>query len=242
MCTLYILEIDDLFGLLEDYFEKPSQALRWDKTWVAPYTRPRMPILLANKSWASASWTLVPPWLKPGDHEALKKQSIMTANARSETMFDLPSFKHSARHYRCLVPATAFREWHSSQTGEQTMSQDSTNTNRSLGAKKVPYKIHLKNQTLFMMAGLYTQWQGEYTFTIITKPANKLMSFIHNGKTKKDGTPDPRMPALIPEEAWELWLGSQNREELLPLLEPNDKDGLEAEVFKNPPPSRAPRF
>lgn len=146
-------------------------------------------------------WGLIPTWVKdPGQFSTL-------INARAETLTDKPSFRGAIRHKRCLVPANGFYEW----TGAR-------------GAKK-PHYIHRSewraeapDETLppLAFAGLYEDWLGADgseidTMAIITVPANRLVSSVHD-----------RMPALLQPEDFDAWLDvkSVRDEEAVKLLQP----------------------
>lgn len=140
-------------------------------------------------------WGLVPSWAKD---PAIGHKMI---NARSETIFEKPSFRNLITKRRCMVISDGFYEW------------------RSLDAKhKQPYRIALKNDELFAFAGLWDSWNdkdsGEIlnTFTIITTEANKLVQPVHD-----------RMPVILSEEHEHLWLskvtGKKEIEELLVPIE-----------------------
>ncbi|MHB1920832.1 MAG: SOS response-associated peptidase [Chitinophagaceae bacterium] len=133
----------------------------------------------------SAHWGLIPSWCR--DRSAALVIRDRTINARSETMLELPSFRVPARRQRCLVPATGFYEY------MQGPAQ-----------KKYPFYIFLPGERIFSFAGLWDQWTdrttGEIlqTYTILTVPANGMMSRIHNsGK---------RMPLILPREREEAWI------------------------------------
>lgn len=214
MCNLYRIQGNteplDLIARLA----QPEPGLLWPQDWVLPFTRPWMPVVLGEgRRAALASWTLMPFWVRADDAAALKKQPRMTANARSETIFELASFKEAARTRRCLVPATQFREW---------QWQDPQ------GKVKIPHDIGREGGRPFFMAGLYSLWNGELTYTIVTKPANRLMTRIHNGVRAHSGQVDPRMPVLVDEADWDRWLSPGPREAVAPLFEPRDDDGLTA--------------
>jgi putative SOS response-associated peptidase YedK len=73
------------------------------------------------------------------------------------------------------------------------------------------------------LAGLYNNWtspEGETicTAAIITTEANELLASVH-----------PRMPAVLPEDAWMTWLdpSARDRERLLSLLKPFDSREME---------------
>lgn len=218
MCNLYHVKGSTEPTALIDQLKVPRQGVLWSDEWVVPFTRPWMPLVLGQPRQAAlGSWTLMPPWVKPDDPVAVKKQSGMTANARSETMFELASFRRAARTQRCLVLATAYREW---------QWQDPK------GKTKIPHTIAYPGETPFFMAGLWTEWHGELTFTIVTKPANALMRTIHNGVRSYSGEVDPRMPVVVPPDDWELWLAGGERAEVEHLFVPHDDDGLTAEPVR----------
>ncbi|MGA8943941.1 MAG: SOS response-associated peptidase [Thermoactinomyces sp.] len=102
-------------------------------------------------------------------------------NARAETLAEKPAYKIPFRKQRCLIPADGFYEW------------------KKLGEKKQPYRYQLKNGEPFAFAGLWDRWkQGNktlYSCTIITVDPNPLVNKVHN-----------RMPLILPEDAYDLWL------------------------------------
>jgi putative SOS response-associated peptidase YedK len=141
------------------------------------FEKPYVPILTSQSPYGFQlmQWGLIPNWVKT-DKEA-KEISLLTLNARAESIAQKPSFKQSSKSNRCLVPVTGFFEW------------------QQVNSKKIPWFITLKDEDLFSLAGLWSEWvnpqTGELTntFTIITTEANDLMAKIHN--TKK------RMPAIL---------------------------------------------
>ncbi len=131
-------------------------------------------------------WGLIPFWVK--DIEQADKIRAQTLNARSETVFEKPSFRLSIHKKRCLVISTGFFEWH------------------DFNKKKYPYFIHLKEIEIFALAGIYSQWVNKLTgeilntFSILTTSANPLMAKIHNSKE--------RMPLILSPETEHEWLNS----------------------------------
>ena len=81
------------------------------------------------------TWGLIPKWIKSIDES--KKIRTQTLNARSESVFEKPSFRNSITKKRCLIPASGFYEW------------------RDYNGKKYPYYIYLKDRDLFSFAGIY---------------------------------------------------------------------------------------
>jgi len=63
-----------------------------------------------------------------------------TYNARSEAIFDKPTWSRSIREWRCLIPANGFYEWKNLETG------------------KTPYYIQDASRSLFAFAGIYSVW------------------------------------------------------------------------------------
>ena len=110
-----------------------------------------------------------------------------TFNARLETLTTSASFRGPWRRaQRCLVPARGFYEWHLNPDGS-----------------KQPYYVELADRPVFAFAGLWDRsvaddGQALESFTIITMPANALMSRIHNAKQ--------RMPAILARDAERIWL------------------------------------
>ena len=102
-------------------------------------------------------------------------------NARSETLFEKPMFKKSVFDRRCLIPCTGFYEW------------------QTIDNRKQKYKIDIKNENFFYMAGLYNSFkiegQESLRFVIITAPANDFMKPIHH-----------RMPLIVPKNSAADWL------------------------------------
>ena len=137
-------------------------------------------------------WGLIPFWAKD---PSIGSKLI---NARAETILEKPSFKQSFKRRRCLVPADSFYEWKASETGK----------------KKTPFRIFLKNQPIFSMAGLWDLWKspaGEivHSFTIITTTPNEMMIEIHD-----------RMPVILAKEMEKFWLEASNENDLLELFKP----------------------
>ncbi len=142
------------------------------------------------------NWGLVPSWSRDGVNNG------KLINARSETIFEKPSFRDAVFSRRCLVPADSFYEWRKEPDG-----------------RKLPYRIFLKNGDLLMMAGIWERWgsgtEVQNTFSILTTGPNAEMAPLHN-----------RMPLILPTEAaQQKWLGKLSEESLVEMLAP-PADGL----------------
>ncbi len=131
--------------------------------------------------------------------------SYRMINARAETVSQRPAFRAAFAHRRCLVPADGFYEW------------QRTNDN------KQPYFIHARDENPLAFAGLWEHREREQevieSCTIITTSANELLAPIHD-----------RMPAILREDAYDLWLNPSVRDTdlLQALLLPYDTNELVA--------------
>lgn len=142
-------------------------------------------------------WGLVPFWAKD------PKIGYKMINTRAETIDEKPSFKQAFKKRRCLIPANGFYEWKKNK-------------------HKIPYRIFLKTEELFAMAGIWETWhdvEGRplHTFSIITTRPNQLIENIHN-----------RMPVILKPENETAWLNNDDEQFLLGLLEPHQADRMEA--------------
>lgn len=137
-----------------------------------------------------ATWGLVPYWVK--DNSQLQKIWNSTLNARSETIFEKPSFKQSAINKRCIIYIDGFYEHH--------------HFNKNV----YPFFIQRKDKVPIALAGLWSQWiHPEHggklnSFTIVTTEGNTLMTKIHNSPKLKG----PRMPLILPDKFEDFWLNS----------------------------------
>ncbi len=133
------------------------------------FAAPAWPLVMPDNRLTYAKWGLVPAWVKsPSDAEEIRTHTI---NARFETVFEKPSFRESIKSQRCLVVSTGFYEW------------------QTVGKKKEPWFIRLTDTEIFSMAGIFSIRGNDVTFSILTIPANSLMSRIHNSKQ--------RMPLIL---------------------------------------------
>jgi putative SOS response-associated peptidase YedK len=128
-------------------------------------------------------WGLIPGSIRYDiQAEKIKK---FTINAKSETVFEKPSFKNSILFKRCLIPATGYFEW------------------QHVNKEKNPYFIYLTDRKIFSFAGIWDTYLSEdgkeiNTFSILTKEADEFNAKIHNSKK--------RMPIILEEEYEKQWL------------------------------------
>ncbi len=173
------------------------------------FTYPEIPVISSEnpKSVQYYTWGLIPSWVKNKDSANQIRQK--TLNARAETIFEKPSFRHSIRNKRCLILVDGFYEW------------------RHVGRKTYPYHINLTSNQPFAIAGIWDTWtdpaKGEIikTCSVITTTANILLEKVHN--TRK------RMPVILMKEHETKWLeGGLTDDEIKSMLLSYDADAMTA--------------
>lgn len=122
-------------------------------------------------------WGLVPSWAKDD------KIGYKTINARVETVETKPAFRVPFKRKRCIVIASSFFEW---------------------DKHKQPFLFKTKEK-IFVFAGLWDEWNGVKTFTIITTQPNKVVGKVHE-----------RMPAVLHKKDERKWLEKGDKELLKP--------------------------
>ncbi len=145
-------------------------------------------------------WGLVPSWAKD-----VKIGSKMI-NARSETIAEKPAFKGLLKKHRLIIPMDGFYEW------QQASPADGAIVPLTKAGKPVrtPMYIHRVDGQPLAVAGLWATWRDRaagpdagwlHSCTVITTGANATMLPVHD-----------RMPAVLPEAAWEEWLDPTNND------------------------------
>ena len=143
-------------------------------------------------------WGLVPFWSKD------PKIGIKLINARAETIVEKPAFKTAFSQRRCLIPVNGFFEW------------------KKQGKQKVPYRVFLKSEELFAIAGIWEIWKDAedkslHTFSILTTSPNSLMKEIHS-----------RMPVILNKNDEQAWLFEKDEKYFRKLLQPFDALKMDA--------------
>jgi putative SOS response-associated peptidase YedK len=133
-----------------------------------------------KRCFALVRWGLLPAWVKD------PRTFSLLINARCEAATDKPAFRAAMRRRRCLIPADGFYAW------------------KATGKTKSPYYIRLKSGEPMAFAGLWETWTGPNgeemeSAAIITTAANPALGSIES-----------RMPAILPPEAFDLWLDCDN--------------------------------
>jgi putative SOS response-associated peptidase YedK len=133
-------------------------------------------------------WGLVPRWWS----KPLKELRASTFNARVETVETKPFFRDAFRRNRCLIPASGYYEWQSTQTGKQ------------------PWYHTASDGSALTAAGLWDSWRNQETgqlllsCTMIVTEPNAIAAEIHD-----------RMPVLLTQEQFEPWLSGKAGVDLL---------------------------
>jgi putative SOS response-associated peptidase YedK len=170
---------------------------------------PKLPVITneQQKQIQLFTWGLIPFWVK--DKQTAEEIRLKTMNARAESIFEKPSFRHAAEQKHCLVLTDGFFEW------------------QEYEGKNYPYYIRLKNHEPFAMAGLWDSWidpetsEVLQTYAVITTKANPLMEQIHNKKK--------RMPVILPKNHERDWVDSSlDKQAVEALLVPYDEHLMEA--------------
>jgi putative SOS response-associated peptidase YedK len=148
---------------------------------IAP-TQPIAVVRLINgqRQFALMRWGLLPSWVKD------PKAFSLIVNARGEGVIEKPAFRAAMKRRRCLIPADGFYEW------------------QAAGPRKQPCYIHARSGEPLAFAGLWETWTGPNgeeldTVAIVTTGANRTLRPLHD-----------RMPVIVPPEAFDLWLDSDN--------------------------------
>jgi len=128
-----------------------------------------------------ARWSLIPSWSK-------EIPGVLLTNARSETLEEKPAYRGLVESNRCLIVLDGFYEW---------FNKHKTFISREDG--EVMY-----------FAGLWDEWRGEKSATIITTAPSEWMSQYQD-----------RMPLILEAHELEIWLHG-TKEEAIKLITPRD--------------------
>jgi putative SOS response-associated peptidase YedK len=139
-------------------------------------------------------WGVIPFYVK--DESKFIRQRASMLNGRAERILDDPkSVWYKIKNRRCLIPVTGIFE-----------HRDIVDWKN-----KVPYFITLKDQPLFFLPGFYATTDlpdhetGEvvkcYTFTLIRRAANPMLTNIHN-----DGEHRYWMPLFLSLDMSKQWI------------------------------------
>lgn len=212
-------EVDYLRNKLEHYIDINGEAEldANEHYWSMGFQHQKIPVITNElpQELQFYHWGLIPFWSK--DKEAAREIAGKCLNARSETIFEKPSFRGAAKERRCVIPLSGYYEHYWVDKN---------------GKNKVPYYIKRKDNLPLYMAGLWETWinkeSGEEvkTCSIVTTSANDKLSQVHNRNPN-----DPRMLVILDLEDVPNWLspieGKADQEFLESLCTPYPEDALE---------------
>jgi putative SOS response-associated peptidase YedK len=121
---------------------------------------------------------LIPGWWK----KPLKEMRLATFNARSNSIADKPMFRDSFKKRRCLIPASGYFEWVTTEKGRQ------------------PYYFTRRDGQVITIAGIQDGWTDQESkewirsCSMVITEANKFVSDIHD-----------RMPVVLEPKDFEQW-------------------------------------
>ena len=122
------------YGRKSDIIEIAKEILE-EQYRQAAFTNPDCAIVTTSEELEVRKWGLIPFWCKT--EEDAEKMRKFTYNARSETVFELPSFRGPILSKRCIVPSTGYFEWRHETDGT-----------------KSPYFIYVKDLDIISFGGV----------------------------------------------------------------------------------------
>lgn len=167
----------------------------------------------------NALWGFVAPWGEKGDGN-----TISQANIRNDTIVKNKFFGERLKNNRCIFIVDGFYEW-KKPPGYEYLSRGER---LPKGVRKIPYRIVMKDQQPFPLAGLWrsikTEKQAIVTVGIITTEPNRLVKPIHD-----------RMPVILSDDDLPMWLDTSYMEiePLQHLLRPYPEKSLEAYIVRD---------
>jgi putative SOS response-associated peptidase YedK len=198
--------IDQVNEMIDRYneFYKPTfpiDPLEWKSYHLSGFTHPEFDVVHAANSTIEMEpmrWGLIPYWCK--EQEKALQLWNSTINARSESMFEKPSFRKPATKGRGIIIVNSFFEHHHAK------------------GKTYPFNVRKKDGGAIVLGVLWDEWadrtSGETlkTFSIVTVKGNDLLSKIHNNPKLNE----PRMPLVLEGENIQKWLDlSKEKNDLL---------------------------
>ena len=182
--------IEEIF---KSKFEEGEKFLR--QKLINGFTNPKIPVITHDRpnKIQLFNWGLIPSWIK--SYEGALNIRNKTLNAKSETVKDRPSFKNLIGRRHCMVIVDGFYEW------------------RHEDKEKIKHLIHIQNNELFVLAGLWDRWVDRgvgkiiNSVTILTKDASGIMKYLHNSKL--------RQPIIMDYQTGFKWNHFDNYQEIL---------------------------
>lgn len=186
-----VRDVAGLLGIPQSHIDLSGIEARYN-------TQPThyLPVIMATEQGLAVSpmrWG----WVKQRGGQQDKRASLHI-NARSETVYELPTFKMAARRQRCIIVAAGYYEWHRD-------FQD-----RPLE----PHYIHPSQTRWLAIAAIYhASAIGDKEVCLLTMAPNARLAQIHD-----------RMPCMLPLEGITDWLAADTPEKGLAALPPAPND------------------
>lgn len=222
MCFYYAITKKSINALVKGKIIRNDQLSLFDEKYIVNgFDHPFMPVITdANPEDISfLKWGFLPSSVDSEEQakDFLGRYNML--NAKSEEVNSSRLYEESFYNHRCLVLCSGFFEW------------------RKVKKEKVPYYITLKDDEMFVFAGIWNETtdgkgQKTRTFSVLTIEANELMATVHN--TKK------RMPLILsPDDALKWLQKGLDKETLNSLLKPIPSEKLKAHTIKKFLPAQA---
>lgn len=215
MCFYYAIVKKNPKALIRSGVVNAKQLSLFDDFFlINGFEHPYMPVITDSNPQEIKffRWGFVPENITSDSEAANFLKAYNTLNANSDKIFESKIYSRPVLNQRCLVLCSGFFEW------------------RKVKGKRIPYYITLKDESLFVFAGVWGKWNDEsgkehFTYSVLTIDANELMAQVHN--TKK------RMPLILTPERAKKWIETNiTEEEIKKMIAPTPSDNLSAYTIK----------
>lgn len=150
---------------------------------------------------------LIPAWAR-GNKAVVARKFLHTFNARSESVFELASYRGPVLKQRCLIPVRGWHEWPDSRT---------------------PYFIHRRDDAPLWLAGIWDEWQSRDPLDAPGGPLITSMSVITTPPGRYMGQFHDRSPLVLEDAAAAAWLDLTLRaDDIRAFFKPYESEHLEA--------------
>ncbi len=171
MCGRYTLFTDREIEDLEDILAKIDDDVKKERMKTGEiFPSEIVPVLIRQSD------EIKPRLLTWGFPGYKNKQLII--NARAESAGEKPLFRAALENRRCVIPSTGFYEW---------------------DRNKRKYRFNMPDTDILYMAGLYSRFEEEDRFVILTRNANASVFPIHH-----------RMPVVLEQMHIRDWLSDRD--------------------------------
>lgn len=216
MCFYYSVTKKSVNTLVKHKIIKEEQLHLFEefKVVINGFDHPRMPIITDSKpdEIQYFQWGFMPSEVESAEHAHAFLGKYNTLNAKAEALENSKLYSNSFFNRRCIVLCSGFFEW------------------RKVKRQKIPYYISLKDDEMFVFAGIWNQTTtktGSFinNYAIVTIEANELMATIHNEKK--------RMPLILsPHDALRWLTPNLSLNELNTIIKPISSEQMKAYTIR----------